>query len=77
MTISARLQHWATLYRTPLRHAQSGHPAPPVLPVRPRERAFSLPLHERIGLVVLDAVIMAVCVGGLAFTGFIGYMALR
>lgn len=77
MAINTSLQHWATLRRNPMRHAGSERLVSPFLPTGPHDRGFKTPLPERVSLVLLAAVLMAVCVGGLAFTGFVGYMALR
>jgi hypothetical protein len=38
---------------------------------------FRMPLHERMGLAVLDSVVMAVSIGGLVFTLFVAYSILK
>lgn len=43
----------------------------------PIDAQFRMPLYERVGLAVLDGVVMAVSVGGLVFTLFIAYSVLK
>ena len=38
---------------------------------------FRMPMHERMGLAVLDSVVMAVSIGGFAFTLFVAYSILK
>lgn len=82
MSVISAFQVWASAHSgalgervfQPRLHSRFHSPdsRPPETPHR-----FEIPLQERAAVVALDAIIMAVSIGGLAFTLFVAYSVFR
>ncbi len=70
MKLTTRLHAWTSGYR----RSPSASPADGFGPIA-HGWALPAPLYERMGVAVLYSVIVAVSLGGLVFTVYVGYSA--